>query len=214
MSEPTITQKTIDAYERLLDIFTDWNTKGVTILTGNNGSGKSVIRRHIPAIYRDNKKNKKVDTKGWVKSTSMDARTSSNPEWGAMSSIMQDTGWIATSQNTYHNISSLFKAVEKGGTKYLIIDEFEIGCSEETILAIAKFISDNLERLIAEGKLEGACIITHSRVACTHIKHDHFVNMEGLNEEQWTIREVIPTDLEELDRNELFFHIRNKQHEK
>jgi hypothetical protein len=41
------------------------------------------------------------------------------------------------------------------------------------------------------------------------IEHDHFVNLEGLTEQQWLSREIVPTDLDELEANELFFYIRD-----
>lgn len=122
---------------------------------------------------------------------------------------MNDVSWMATSQNTFSSIKKLFGSLEKAEAKYLVIDEYEIGCSEETIVAIARFINENLMKLISEKKIVGAMIITHSRIGLREIDYDHFVNIEGLTEDQWIDREIVPTDLNKLEENELFFYIRD-----
>lgn len=213
MSDKKYSEKTKSAYKRLQDTFQDLNVEGVTILTGNNGSGKSLIRKQLPFAFQKLYELEDISkTRGWILSTSMDARTSSNPEWGALSSIMNDTSWIATSQNTFHSINSMLKAVETSDKcKYIVIDEYEIGCSEETIIALAEFINKKIQKLLEDKKIIGAMIITHSRLGLEHIKFDHFVNLEGKTYEEWKNREIIPTDLEELDANELFYFIRDKK---
>lgn len=213
MSDKKYSEKTKSAYKRLQDTFQDLNVEGVTILTGNNGSGKSLIRKQLPFAFQNLYELDDISkTRGWILSTSMDARTSSNPEWGGLSSIMNDTSWIATSQNTFHSINSMLKAVETSDKcKYIVIDEYEIGCSEETIVALAEFINKKIQKLLEDKKIIGAMIITHSRLGVEHIKFDHFVNLEGKTYEEWKNREIIPTDLEELDANELFYYIRDKK---
>lgn len=213
MSDKKYSEKTKSAYKRLQNTFKGLNVEGVTILTGNNGSGKSLIRKQLPFAFQNLYELDDISkTRGWILSTSMDARTSSNPEWGGLSSIMNDTSWIATSQNTFHSINSMLKAVETSDKcKYIVIDEYEIGCSEETIVALAEFINKKIQKLLEDKKIIGAMIITHSRLGIEHIKFDHFVNLEGKTYEEWKNREIIPTDLEELDANELFYYIRDKK---
>lgn len=206
-------EKTILAHKNLQNTFSDLDVEGVTILTGNNGSGKSVIRKQLPFAFKDlYNLNDVKETSGWVLSTSMDARTGSNAEWGALSGIMNDTSWVATSQNTLHSIKGLLDSAEKSEkVKYVVIDEYEIGCSEETIVALAQYISQRIQKLLTDKKIIGAMIITHSRIGCEHIQFDHFVNIEGRTYEEWKNREIIPTDLEELDANELFYYIRDNK---
>jgi hypothetical protein len=207
------TEETKKAYSRITEAFIKINLTGVTILTGNNGSGKSLIRKQLPFKLRDHYNLSDVkETQGMMKSTSMDLRTSSNPEWGGLSGIMQDTGWIATSQNTLSLIKGVIKSIsESDKTKYLVIDEYEIGCSEETIVALARYINAQILQLIQEKKIMGAMIITHSRLGIKEFSWDNFVNLEGLDYDSWINREVIPTDLEQLDKNELFSYIQNQK---
>jgi archaellum biogenesis ATPase FlaH len=201
------------AYQRLQETFVNLDVEGITILTGNNGSGKSLIRKQLPFAFKDLYELENLsETKGWIKSTSMDARTNSNPEFGALAGIMNDTTWVATSQNTLNSIEKLLDAVETTDkTKYVVIDEYEIGCSEETIVALAQYISERLQKLLKDGKIIGAMIITHSRIGCEHIQFDHFQNIEGKTYEEWKNREIVPTNLEELKANEMFLYIRDKK---
>jgi len=207
--ERKYSEKTIERYNRMVDSFQNLDPKGITVLTGTNGSGKSLIRKQLPFAVKDWYDLKDVsETQGMIKSTSMDARTGSNPEWGGLSGIMRDTEWVATSQNTYYALKGVFNAITDKRTKYLVIDEFEIGCSEETVLAFVKYINKELKKALKKN-LEGAIIITHSRLAVKNLKFDYFVNLDGLTKDEWLNREVVPTDLKELEENELFFYIRD-----
>ncbi len=211
----TYSQETIDQYKRTIKYFEGLEPEGVTVLTGTNGSGKSLIRKQMPfAVQQWYELEDVKETKGMIKSTSMDARTGSRPELGALSSIMNDVDWVATSQNTFGCVEKMFNAVEKDEkTKYLIVDEFEIGLGEETVLAIVQYMNERIKKLM-DAHLEGAIVITHSRLGVQHLVHDHFVNLDGMTEDEWLNREVIPTDLKKLDNNELFFYIRDKQNDK
>jgi energy-coupling factor transporter ATP-binding protein EcfA2 len=199
-------------YKKIQSAFYSININGITILTGNNGSGKSLIRKQLPFLFKKEYNLSDIkDTKGMIKSTSMDARTTSNPEWGALSSCLHDTEWIATSMNTLSSIKSVLNACRDSNAKYVVIDEYEIGCSEETIMALAKFISDSINTLITENIIQGAMIITHSRTGLKQIKYDHFINIEGMTEDEWINREIKPTDLDKLDKNELFSFIQTQK---
>jgi len=184
----------------LLDIKDSINLSKITILTGSNGSGKSLIAQQLS--FRVNS-----ELKGCIKSISMNTRTQNNPEWGALSNAMSDIPCIATSQNTLSLIQGLIKATKEDNTKYVILDEFEMGCSEETILALVKLIN-NLDLNV------GMLIITHSRLAVRNLKFDNFVNIEGLSKDKWLTREVIPTNLDLLKENQLFSAIRDRMKEK
>lgn len=205
--------KTIQTYKQLQTTYRSILMDELTVLTGNNGSGKSLISKQIPFLMANFLGLENVSkTKGMVLSTSMESRTKQNVEFGALSSTMHDTEWVATSQNTYTNIKTLFETIKKDKTsKYLIIDEFEIGCGEETTLALTNYINENISELRANGNIMGALIITHSRIGVQNLVYDTFLNMEGMNKEQWLNRKIEPTDLDELDKNELFFYIRENK---
>lgn len=210
MAQEYDADKLQEKYDRMIGSFKSIEFDKITVLTGNNGSGKSLIRKQLPFWYAKTFDIDVKDTKGKIRSTSMDARTGSNPEWGGMSGAMRDTEWFATSQNTFSSLKGLMDSI-KGDSKceYLVIDEFEIGCGEETVLAFIEYINTRLKELIATTSLTGALIITHSRLAVQHLECDKFTNIEGMTKEEWLNRKLVPTDLEELDKNDFFLFIRD-----
>ena len=201
-----------ETYDRLIDGFASLELDGITIMTGSNGSGKSLIRKQLPFAMKERLDlDDAKETRGMIQSTSMDARTGSNPEMGALSGMMRDTDWFATSQNTLHSLDGLFDNGIGDKTKYIVIDEFEIGCGEETILALTQHINKKLKSLIKNKKIMGAMIITHSRLGVQNLNHNEFINLDGMTEEEWLNREVVPTDLKKLKENELFYYIRDQK---
>jgi energy-coupling factor transporter ATP-binding protein EcfA2 len=207
------TERTLTAYKQLTDTFRSIKVDQITVLTGSNGSGKSLIRKQLPFLIKeyygfdDNKQ-----LSGIVLSTSMEARTALRSEFGALSSTLHDTGWIATSSNTLNSIKNLFNVVKDTKKKvYLVIDEFEIGCGEETILALTNFINRKLFEFALEDKLLGALIITHSRLGVKNLEMDSFVNIQGLSKDEWLNRKIEPANLDDLEKNELFFYIRDNK---
>ncbi len=177
----------------------------ITILTGSNGSGKSLIRKQIPFHIGELSG---IEPKKCVSSTSLEARTSSNPEWGALSGAMQDSGWMPTSYETLKKIESLLSIKDK----YLIIDEPEIGMGEETVMALVNFLNEKFSNL--DSSVLGVMVITHNRYIVSNLKHDHFANTNGLKRaDDWLNRELVPTDLEALKQNDLFIAIRDRQKE-
>lgn len=197
-----------DRYNRIVDVLSDIPMDKITVLTGNNGSGKSLIRKQIAFRLKEHLKLDHVkDAMKLIKSVSMQTRTESRPEFGALSSMMHDSAWLATSQNTYHLLNSMFKSIydkNNSNTRYIVIDEFEIGCGEETVLALVNYINEKIKNL-PNTNVIGVLIITHSRIGVEKLKYDEFFNIEGLTKDEWLNRELTPTDLNKLDENELFF---------
>lgn len=176
--------------ERLIEISDSIDPKKITILTGSNGSGKSLIRK---MLNFDKLK---------VASTSMERRAGLNMH-GAMGAFMSDADWNPTSVETI----KLIEGVLSQDDRYLVIDEPEIGMGEETVLGLAYFLNKKLK----ETK-KGIMLITHSRVLVENLDHDQFFNIDGLDREQWLTRELVPVDVESLREttHELFLAIQER----
>ena len=148
----------------------------ITILTGRNAGGKSLIRK----LLKGNIAEQLGKEKAFVPHASQELRTNSNPEFGALSSFSHDLEWLATSHNTIHTIE---KVLKQDKADYYIIDEPEIGIGEELQLGLIDYLNETIEKL---GK--GVLIITHSRLTVANIKSDVFINLEGLSKEEWLNR--------------------------
>ena len=191
----------LEHLDYLIDLSQKIDTKEITILTGANGSGKSLLRSFMTERFRKDS-NKKV------KSVSMEFRTSSNNSFGALGGIGQDSSWMATSYNTYNLMTRIIKAAKDSpeGTGYIVLDEIEIGCSEETILCFIDYLNKELKEIKELGI--GVLIITHSRIVVEKLNSDSFVDLQELTKEQWLNRKIIPTTIEELENNDFFKAIR------
>ena len=183
-----------------------------TILVGENGSGKSVVRKQlslaIPKIT-DNK-----DAK--VKQVSMESRT--GVDCIGMH-LMADASWEPTSCHTYDMIKSLFASCfdnEEGGfvPYYFIIDELEVGMSRESQLTICNWLKERLFDICE--KSYGLMIITHSEFAVEQLKDMcEFIDLNHPDRtaDEWITREITPTDFEKLeeDAHELFLALLPKK---
>ena len=191
----------------LVSIMENIPSKGVSVLTGSNGSGKSLIRTQF-IFYLARRKNKEAkDMRGELGSVSMQLRTSSNPEWGALSGAMRDTEWIPTSLNTF----DLIKGLLEKDFPFVIIDEPEIGMGEELIMSLCDYLNQELAKYPKRGFL----IITHNRYLVENLKYENFFNCDGLKtKEEWLNRPLKKANLKILEENKLFDYIRNKNKKK
>lgn len=168
----------------------------VTILTGSNGSGKSLLRGQLP---------RRLEKPARLVHASQELRTASNAGLGAMSSFAHDLPWLPTSQTTLHTIRQILK---HASGNYVVIDEPEIGCGEETVMALAAWLNEQLAARPAD--CLGVMIITHNRYMVEHLAHDNFFNLDGFDtKDEWLNRPLIPTDLAALEENALFDYIRD-----
>jgi ABC-type dipeptide/oligopeptide/nickel transport system ATPase component len=165
----------------------------VTVLTGKNGSGKSLVRKLL--AYYIAEKLGKEDPKGLVNGVSMQSRTQKKYEFSALSSLGIDDPANPTGLETIdNNILPLFKSLENEGSRFLVIDEPEIGAGEELVAAIVNILND----LISTTNHNGVLIITHNRYVVNNLKVDLFINMEGMSKDEWLNRPIIPTNIQEF----------------
>jgi ABC-type Mn2+/Zn2+ transport system ATPase subunit len=170
----------------LVDIIDSIDCTKITILTGRNAGGKSLIRKLMSGEVRKQSGKDKIR----IPHASQQLRTEVNPELGALGSFAHDLEWLATSTSTISNIEKAFK-VE--GADYLVIDEPEIGVGEELQLGLADWLND---KLVDYPK--GVLIICHSRLLVQNIKHNHFINLEGMSFDEWTSRVPVKLPVEDF----------------
>ena len=192
---------------RLKNIMTKIPMRGVSILTGSNGSGKSLIRSQFIFYLARRKKKDPKKMSGVLGSVSMQLRTSSNSSWGALSGAMRDTEWLPTSLNTF----DLIKGLLSKDFQYIIIDEPEIGMGEELIMSLVDYLNKEFKKYPERGFL----VITHNRYLVENLNYKKFFNCDGIKtKEEWLNRPMKKANLKVLENNALFFHIRdNKKNE-
>lgn len=174
----------------LIDVVNAIDTNKITVLTGPNGYGKSLIRKLMPSHVAEVRGVE--GRKQCTASISMQQRTNSNPAWGALSSIMCDMGHNPTSLESYNLASRLSQKNLDG--MYLIFDEPEVGMSEEGILGWTEWFKKNFSDY-----KHGALIITHSRIMVEQLNGmSEFINLAGMTRDEFLKRKVEPLDFEKL----------------
>ena len=200
-----------DHINRILDIIDKVEFGKLTILTGSNGSGKSLIRKQL--CFKLANKVDGADYRSITADVSMQRRTESNLNLGAMGGFMHDDPWNPTSLSTFQFIETLFNTFNKNDEhkRYLIIDEPEIGMSKESQLGFINWFKKQIPSLL-ENTL-GVMLITHSELIVEQLKElAVFLNIDSdCTADEWINREIIPTDFEKLaeDAHELYLEVLN-----
>lgn len=158
----------------------------ITILTGGNAMGKSLIRKQLPFTVS---KEKNVSIDKSVASISMQLRTESRSDWSGLSGCMNDLPWLSTSEHTVHLLNNLLNDVDG---RFIVIDELEIGMSREVQVGACMMLNKKLDEI--KDRLYGVLVITHSEDVVRNLRHDNFINIEGMNEEEWLNREIVPVE--------------------
>ena len=197
---------------RIQHILAHLEPNKVTLLTGSNGSGKSLVRKQC--CFELSRKLPGTDPLKLTADVSMQRRTESNAMLGALSNCMHDNPDEPTSCYTYYLVKTLFNSFAKadvGSKRYLIIDEPEIGMSKESQLGFAAYLKSKIPEALDH--TYGLLIITHSDIIVNALKDEAaFFNMDkDCTVEEWLNREIVPTDFETLDdaSHELFLAINN-----
>jgi len=173
-----------------VDSDTLWRGKDLVIVVGQNGAGKSMLRRMIKMGANQRRI--------YVMDFSQQGRTTEGFMRGA---VYGDESWESTG---YISIQVFRKAFRQEPDKdYLLIwDEPEIGLSEESQLGVTQLIKQKMidER---DPRLLGCVFMTHSRLFVQQFL-DYpklaFVDMDGKFDSaaQWATRKAKPADLEKV----------------
>ena len=177
--------------DHIIDICNSIPTDKITILTGGNALGKSLIRKQL-TFYISNKKD--IPANEAVISVSMQTRTESRPEYSALSGMTHDLPWCSTSDSTINLLNSMLSHAKN---KFIVIDELEIGMSREVQAGVCHMLNEKFPDILKNNY--GILVITHSEDVVKNLKHDNFINIEGMSEEQWLTRDIIPVDPSDLN---------------
>ena len=192
--------------DRIIDVVDEIELGKVNILTGGNTSGKSVIRKLLPSALAKRLGYDAKRANYIVASTSMQFRTSGSSNESIIESGMgrmtADLPWLSTSEQTLDLVEGLMKNCIKDGEdeskkRFVVIDELEIGMSKEVQLGACIWLNELLKENM--DKLLGVLIITHSDVVVKGINHDKFISIDGMTEDEWINREIVPVNPKDLD---------------
>ena len=193
---------------RIREITNKIEPNRVTILTGSNGSGKSLIRKQL--CFKLARKIEGADYRHLTVDVSMQRRTETNAALGALSQFMHDDATDPTSLSTFQFVETLFNSfvTEREKKRYIIIDEPEIGMAKESQLGFVLWLKEQLPNIME--KTHGLMIITHSELIVEELMELDYVDFLNMDSDrtakEWIHREIIPTDFSKLakDSRELY----------
>lgn len=179
-----------EAYENILDALDQIKTGQVTILTGDNGTGKSLIRKVLCSSLR----NQENDDTIKIADISMEKRTGLHAGLGGGGVFLRDVEWVATSDNS---LSFLYSLLNSAKNRYLVLDEPELGMSQDLQKSIGIYLSKRIPETMKENR--GMLIITHSREFVRSLSVEHvFVNLQKKSEEEWLNESAKEIDLDDF----------------
>ena len=191
-----ITEEILDSHiEKLLDIIEGIKEKRITLLVGANGTGKSLIRKQLNVRFiKQYNANRNM-----VRHVSQQMRTELRSDMGALACIAMDSPEDPTSMCSFDMINKVTNYDMKEKDYYIVLDEAEIGMSEESVLGLCEHLKGVLPEWL-ENSL-GILIITHSSLLAEYI-HSNFdcdfynigYNSYSQDFDAWKTREIKPTD--------------------
>lgn len=192
-----ITEELLNKHiDNILDVIDEIQEGKITVIVGNNGVGKSLIRKQLHFKF----KRKYGDRQSYIRAVSMQQRTENRAEtWGALGLALHDNETSPTSLWTYYLIKNTFK-LDESKKYYYVFDELELGMSKETILSVLNKIAEQVPEFLE--KSLGILVITHSEFVADYFMQNFdcdFFNIGfGIVEkdyEAWKNREILGVDL-------------------
>ncbi len=166
-----------------------WRGKDVLIIVGQNGAGKSMVRR----MLRQGAKDRKIDVCDFSQERRCGGGMANAFIYGAED--YESTGYI-----TLRGFRTSFNQPPELDRLY-IWDEPEIGLSEESQLGVVKLIRDTMEA--APKHLVGCVFMTHSRLFAkgfVDYPRTAFIDLDGKYQTltEWADRAVVAADIESV----------------
>ena len=159
--------------------FTLSNEK-LVVVTGGNASGKSLFRKILAAHYKDRN----------LIHVSQEGRTKSGIQRAFMYGSEEDDS------TGYNSVKTLLKAIQSAQDgRHLLIDEPDIGASDEVQAGMGLKIFESLENL------KFVIVITHSRELVAELlpaRPSHLRLGDQMELIDWIDRKIVPADLEKL----------------
>lgn len=184
--------------DNIFDALDKFHCGQVFVLTGENGTGKSLIRK---VLHQQLKKTEGENVK--VSALSMDLRAGLGDGTGSRAFIA-DCDWTCTSENSLGNLKSILNSSKD---RFIVLDEPEVGMSESLQMSIGHWLSNRLQEVMTQNK--GVLIITHSKALVKNLSIEHvFVNMQGKDENTWLNEKPQLIDLDEYQaKNDALFRL-------
>lgn len=168
----------------------------VTVLTGMNGSGKSLVRKLLSSFL-----SKRNDAEIKVCSVSMESRSQLKHDFAALKAVGIDDPEAPTGCETVKNIRRIVNyASDQSTPRFIVIDEPEIGMGEELVASLVNELHKLFHPL--PSNCIGVMLITHNRYIVRNLK-SKFVNMEGMLRSEWLERKIVPTDIAKFEDDSL-----------
>lgn len=187
-----------ECLDNIFDAMDQIKLNSIMVLTGENATGKSLIRKALAPVLTKQNNGERVR----IADISMERRTGLHSELGGGGVFLRDTEWVATSSNSIHNIRSICKATDR----YIVLDEPEIGCGLSMQASIAEFLNKTLPEVLQNNK--GVLIITHSKEIVKRLNNVEFINLQKLTKEEWLSAEPVIIDFEEFEEKQnALFHL-------
>lgn len=209
-----ITDELLDKHiNNILDVIDEIQEGKITVIVGNNGVGKSLIRKQLHFKWQ----RKYGERKSYIRAVSMQQRTENrSADWGALGSMLHDDETSPTSLWTYYLIKNTFQ-LDDTKKYYYVFDELELGMSKETILSVLNKIAEQVPEFLE--KSLGILVITHSGFVADYFmenfKCDFFNIGFGAVEKNynaWKNRKLVGVDLDWLEdwSNKLYHRINER----
>lgn len=166
----------------------------ICVITGPNASGKSLVRKMLHNYHKD--------ANELYMHFSMSGRTSS----GIMSGMIYGTEMDeSTGANSVSLFLKLFSSnLDRKEPFAVMLDEPEIGCSDETAYSMGKYLADRLASLESNEFLKAFYVVSHSRfflepllsINPTHLR----LAADGMTLGSFVSRKVEIVDLEQIKK--------------
>lgn len=213
-----ITDELLDKHiDNILDVIKSIQEGKITVIVGNNGVGKSLIRKQLHFKFQK----KYGDRPSYIRAVSMQQRTENRSEmWGALGLALHDDETSPTSLWTYYLIEQTFK-LDENKKYYYIFDELELGMSTETILSVLNKIKEQVPEFLE--KSLGILVITHSTFVADYFM-DYFdcdfynIGFGTVDKDYnaWKYRKIVGIDLDWLQdwSHKLYLRINERSEKK